>query len=132
MLDSINLYTKYFGGYFMTDNSNLTLYTACPDAYGCPVEATLAVIGGKWKGVILYHLMSGAKRFNEFRRLMPDITQRMLTLQLRELEKDGIIHREIFKEVPPKVEYSLTEFGRTLEPIIKLMRDWGEQYNLKK
>ncbi len=132
MLDSINLYTKYFGGYLMTDNSNLTLYTACPDAYGCPVEATLAVIGGKWKGVILYHLMSGTKRFNEFRRLMPDITQRMLTLQLRELEKDGIIHREIFKEVPPKVEYSLTEFGRTLEPIIKLMRDWGEQYNLKK
>ena len=116
----------------MTDNSNLTLYPACPDAYGCPVEATLAVIGGKWKGVILYHLMSGTKRFNEFRRLMPDITQRMLTLQLRELEKDGIIHREIFKEVPPKVEYSLTEFGRTLEPIIKLMRDWGEQYNLKK
>ena len=116
----------------MTDNSNLTLYTACPDAYGCPVEATLAVIGGKWKGVILYHLMSGTKRFNEFRRLMSDITQRMLTLQLRELEKDGIIHREIFKEVPPKVEYSLTEFGRTLEPIIKLMRDWGEQYNLKK
>lgn len=132
MLDSINLYTKYFGGYLMTDNSNLTLYTACPDAYGCPVEATLAVIGGKWKGVILYHLISGTKRFNEFRRLMPDITQRMLTLQLRELEKDGIIHREIFKEVPPKVEYSLTEFGRTLEPIIKLMRDWGEQYNLKK
>lgn len=132
MLDSINLYTKYFGGYFMTDNSNLTLYTACPDAYGCPVEATLAVIGGKWKGVILYHLISGTKRFNEFRRLMPDITQRMLTLQLRELEKDGIIHREIFKEVPPKVEYSLTEFGRTLEPIIKLMRDWGEQYNFKK
>lgn len=116
----------------MTDNSKLTLYTACPDAYGCPVEATLAVIGGKWKGVILYHLMSGTKRFNEFRRLMPDITQRMLTLQLRELEKDGIIHREIFKEVPPKVEYSLTEFGQTLEPIIKLMRDWGEQYNLKK
>lgn len=119
MLDSINLYTKYFGGYLMTDNSNLTLYTACPDAYGCPVEATLAVIGGKWKGVILYHLMSGTKRFNEFRRLMPDITQRMLTLQLRELEKDGIIHREIFKEVPPKVEYSLTEFGRTLVFYIK-------------
>ncbi len=116
----------------MTDSNQINPYSACPDAYGCPVEATLAVIGGKWKGVILYHLMSGTKRFNEFRRLMPDITQRMLTLQLRELEKDGIIHREIFKEVPPKVEYSLTEFGRTLEPIIKLMRDWGEQYNFKK
>lgn len=130
MFDSINFYTNYLGDIQMSD-SKLNLYTACPDAYGCPVEATLGVIGGKWKGVILYHLMSGTKRFNEFRRLMPDITQRMLTLQLRELEKDGIIHREIFKEVPPKVEYSLTEFGRTLEPIIKLMRDWGEQYNLK-
>jgi len=116
----------------MTDSNQINPYSACPDAYGCPVEATLAVIGGKWKGVILYHLMSGTKRFNEFRCLMPDITQRMLTLQLRELEKDGIIHREIFKEVPPKVEYSLTDFGRTLEPIINLMRDWGEQYNLKK
>ncbi|MDQ0859084.1 DNA-binding HxlR family transcriptional regulator [Bacillus sp. V2I10] len=60
---------------------------------------------------------------------MPDITQRMLTLQLRELEKDGVVHREIYKEVPPKVEYSLTEFGHTLEPIIMLMRDWGERYN---
>lgn len=93
------------------------------------MEATLEVIGGKWKGVILYHLISGTKRFNEFRRLMPDITQRMLTLQLRELEKDGIVHREIYREVPPKVEYSLTEFGHTLEPIIMLMRDWGERYN---
>ncbi|MGG4498391.1 winged helix-turn-helix transcriptional regulator [Brevibacillus reuszeri] len=104
-------------------------YSACPNAYGCPVEATLDVIGGKWKGVILYHLLSGTKRFNEFRGLMPDITQRMLTLQLRELEKDGIVHREIYREVPPKVEYSLTEFGLTLEPIIRLMRDWGERYN---
>ncbi|WP_340390677.1 helix-turn-helix domain-containing protein [Paenibacillus sp. FSL F4-0100] len=104
-------------------------YSACPNPYGCPVEATLEVIGGKWKGVILYHLLSGTKRFNEFRGLMPDITQRMLTLQLRELEKDGIVHREIYREVPPKVEYSLTEFGLTLEPIIMLMRDWGERYN---
>lgn len=104
-------------------------FSACPNPYGCPVETTLAVIGGKWKGIILYHLLSGAKRFNEFRRLMPDITQRMLTLQLRELEKDGVVHREIYKEVPPKVEYSLTGFGRTLEPIIMLMRDWGERYN---
>ncbi|WP_044482051.1 winged helix-turn-helix transcriptional regulator [Paenibacillus antibioticophila] len=104
-------------------------YSACPNPYGCPVEATLEVIGGKWKGVILYHLLSGTKRFNEFRRLMPDITQRMLTLQLRELEKDGLVHREIYREVPPKVEYSLTEFGLTLQPIIMLMRDWGERYN---
>ncbi|MFK7693126.1 winged helix-turn-helix transcriptional regulator [Paenibacillus sp. HJGM_3] len=104
-------------------------YPSCPDPRGCPVEATLEVIGGKWKGIILYHLLSETRRFNEFRRLMPDITQRMLTLQLRELENDGVIHREVYKEVPPRVEYSLTEFGHTLEPIINLMRDWGERYN---
>ncbi|CCF17044.1 hxlR-like helix-turn-helix family protein [Brevibacillus laterosporus GI-9] len=92
------------------------------------METTLDVIGGKWKGIILYHLIDGKKRFNEFRKLHPCITQRMLTLQLRELERDGIIHREVYKEVPPKVEYSLTEFGRTLEPIILLMKDWGENH----
>ncbi|WP_051286777.1 winged helix-turn-helix transcriptional regulator [Paenibacillus taiwanensis] len=94
---------------------------------GCPVELTLDVIGGKWKGVLLYHLIDGEKRFNEFRRICPNITQRMLTLQLRELEADGIIHREVYHQVPPKVEYSLTQLGRTLVPIILLMRDWGKQ-----
>jgi DNA-binding HxlR family transcriptional regulator len=92
------------------------------------VEATLDVIGGKWKGVLLFELLQGPKRFGELRRLMPAITQRMLTRQLRELENDGVIHREVFREVPPKVEYSLTEFGRSLEPILLLMRDWGNQY----
>ncbi|WP_420917372.1 winged helix-turn-helix transcriptional regulator [Priestia megaterium] len=72
--------------------------------------------------------MDGKKRFNEFRKLYPAITQRMLTLQLRELEKGGIVHREIYKEIPPKVEYSLTGFGRSLEPIILLMKDWGETH----
>ncbi|KOP75817.1 helix-turn-helix domain-containing protein [Priestia megaterium] len=99
-----------------------------PSKVGCPVETTLDVIGGKWKGIILYHLIDGKKRFNEFRKLYPAITQRMLTLQLRELEKDGIVHREIYKEIPPKVEYSLTEFGSSLEPIILLMKDWGETH----
>lgn len=98
------------------------------DTYPCPVELTVDVIGGKWKGLILYHLISGTKRFNELRRLLPKTTQRMLTLQLRELEKDGIIHREVYPEIPPKVEYSLTNFGETLKPIIFLMRDWGEVY----
>ncbi len=95
---------------------------------GCAVELTLDIIGGKWKGLILYHLLDGTKRFNELRRLMPSITQRMLTLQLRELEEDGIIHREVFNEVPPRVEYSLTEQGRAIGPILEQMELWGKNY----
>lgn len=76
--------------------------------FGCPVAKTVGVIGGKWKGVILYHLTTGPRRYNEIRRTLPNITQRMLTLQLRELERDGIVHREIYNENPPRVEYSLT------------------------
>lgn len=97
-----------------------------PNKEGCPVEFILDVIGGKWKGILLYHMIDGKKRFNEFRRICPSITQRMLTLQLRELEADGIVHREVYHQVPPKVEYSLTEFGRTLEPIVLQMKEWGE------
>jgi len=105
----------------------------CPDRNkeACPVEFTLDVIGGKWKGILIYHMIDGTKRFNEFRRICPAITQRMLTLQLRELEEDGVVNREVYHQVPPKVEYSLTEFGRTLTPIIKLMKDWGEVYKTK-
>ncbi|WP_454015555.1 winged helix-turn-helix transcriptional regulator [Bacillus sp. Marseille-Q7846] len=99
--------------------------------YSCPVEAMVEVIGGKWKGVILYHLLDGTKRFNELKRLKPNITQRMLTLQLRELEADGIIHREVYREVPPKVEYSLTELGESLRPMILLMMEWAS-HNMEK
>ncbi|MFW9086807.1 winged helix-turn-helix transcriptional regulator [Pseudomonas sp. P2758] len=95
------------------------------EAFACPVAFTVDVIGGKWKSLILFHLMSGTKRFNELRRLIPDITQRMLTLQLRELETDGVIHREIYREVPPKVEYSLTPLGNSLAPLVSAMREWG-------
>lgn len=97
----------------------------------CPVEATLDRIGGKWKGVVLFHLTQGKKRFNELRKLVPDITQRMLTLQLRQLEKDGLIKRKIYKQIPPKVEYSLSDLGETLIPILQLLETWGTKYVLK-
>lgn len=96
--------------------------------YVCPVEATADILGGRWKAVILFYLLDGPKRFNAIRRYLPEVTQRMLTRQLRELELDGIVHREIYKEIPPRVEYSLTEFGTSLGPIIVQMRDWGESY----
>lgn len=95
---------------------------------GCPVGVTLDVISGKWKGIILYQLLAGTKRYNELRRLQPAVTQRMLTLQLRELEQDGIVHREVYKQIPPRVDYSLTAFGKTLEPIIVAMKEWGERH----
>lgn len=98
---------------------------------GCPVEAALDVIGNKWKGIILYHLLGGLKRFSELKRLMPGISQRILTLQLRELEKDNIINRKVYPEVPPKVEYSLSELGLSLEPILIGLRDWGTQFIAK-
>lgn len=99
--------------------------------YGCPVEAALDVIGNKWKGIILFHLLSGLKRFNELKRLIPDVSQRVLTLQLRELEKDNVIKRKVYPQVPPKVEYSLSELGLSLEPVLVALREWGEQFMVK-
>ena len=97
--------------------------------YDCPVEATLDVIGGKWKVVILYHLThDGTHRFAVLRRKIPGVSERMLTQQLRELEDDGIVHREVYPEVPPKVEYSLTEYGKSLRPITEVMCEWGQRH----
>jgi DNA-binding HxlR family transcriptional regulator len=96
--------------------------------YGCPIEVALDVIGGKWKGMVLHRLMDGTARFNELRRLMPRVTQRMLTLQLRELERDGVIRRTVYPSVPPRVEYDLTGLGASLRPILDMMGDWGTQY----
>jgi len=95
---------------------------------GCPVEATLDLIDGKWKAVILYHLLDDTVRFNELRRRLSRITQRMLTRQLRELEADGLIHREIYAQVPMRVEYSLTMLGRSLEPVVRMLWTWGNDY----
>ncbi|MEO1041292.1 MAG: helix-turn-helix domain-containing protein [Pseudomonadota bacterium] len=98
----------------------------CSD--GCPVEAALELIGGKWKGVILFHLLDGTKRFNELQRLAGTVTQRMLTKQLRELEACKLVHRKVYAVVPPKVEYSLTPKGQTLEPILLQLKEWGQEY----
>ena len=97
-------------------------------SYGCAVEVTLAVMGGKWKPVILYQLLDGPRRFGELRKHFGGVSQRSLTLQLRELETDGIVHRQVFAEVPPRVEYSLTEYGRTLAPVLDAMKAWGQSF----
>ncbi len=91
----------------------------------CPVEATLDIMGGKWKGVILFRLIEGTKRFGELQRLLCKISQRTLTNQLRQLEADGLVHRKVYPEVPPKVEYSLTERGKSLSGIMQDMYAWG-------
>ncbi|RAR41121.1 helix-turn-helix domain-containing protein [Paenibacillus sp. MDMC362] len=99
--------------------------------YNIAVEATLEVIGGKWKCVILCHLTHGRKRTNELKRLMPQITQKMLTQQLRELEDDGVINRIIHNQVPPKVEYELSEYGMSLSGILDMLCAWGETHITK-
>lgn len=94
----------------------------------CPVAATLDLIGGKYKALILWYLSDGRRRFSELRKMIANATPKMLTQQLRELEAQHLIHREVFPVVPPKVEYSLTETGRSLMPILTAMRDWGADY----
>ena len=96
--------------------------------YNISVEATLEVMGGKWKCVILCHLTHGKKRTSELKRLMPNITQKMLTQQLRELENDEVINRIVYNQVPPKVEYELSEYGKSLEIILSALCTWGENH----
>lgn len=97
----------------------------------CNVEITLDLIGGKWKGIVLFHLLSGTKRFNELRKLIPSVTQRMLTNQLRELEQAKLISRTVYPVVPPKVEYELTKCGQSLEPILLALQRWGKEIGKK-
>jgi len=92
------------------------------------VQTTLKVLGGKWKLLILWHLKDNNRRYSELKRLIPEITEKMLIQQLRELEDDGLVHRNVFSEVPPKVEYSFTEYGRSLEPVLQTLCNWGEQH----
>lgn len=107
----------------MTEKKN------CNHPYGCAVEATLSVIGGRWKPVIIFQLLENdVRRFGELKKSIENITQRMLTNQLRELEKDKIIHRKVYAEVPPRVEYSLTDYGRSLGPVMLSMKEWGVKH----
>ena len=99
---------------------------------GCDVEATLSVIGGRWKPILVCHLLDGRKRFGELRRLTPNATERMITLQLRELEADGVISRHVYAEVPPRVEYEVTAFGQSLEAILVLMQEWGSAFKARR
>ena len=96
-------------------------------AQPCGVETTLSAIEGRWKPRILFQLLTGTKRFSELKRRLPGVTQRMLTLHLRELERDGLVHRKVYREVPPKVEYSLTAMGCSLEPLLRFMSEWGHE-----
>ncbi|MDB3267636.1 transcriptional regulator [Clostridioides difficile] len=100
----------------------------CLDGYSCPIEATLALIGGKYKTLILWHLKDTILRLNELKKLIPKATPKMLTQQLRELESDGLIIRVVYPVVPPKVEYSLSDFGKSIIPILDSMCDWGSDY----
>ena len=97
----------------------------CASNYHCPIEVTLELIGGKYKALILWHLIEKTLRFNEIRTLIPQATPKMLTQQLRLLEEDGLVHRKVYPIVPPKVEYSLTDFGKTIIPILDTMCNWG-------
>lgn len=97
----------------------------------CPVKLTASIIGGKWKPSLLFHLEGRTRRFCELQRLIPGLTKKMLTQHLRELERDGIVHRKVYAEVPPRVEYSLTRHGESLKPILKLMSAWGSRHRAR-
>ena len=102
-----------------------------PELPACPVETTLTLIGDKWKVLILRDLMSGTKRFGELKKSIGSVSQKVLTAQLRAMEQSGLVHRDVYAEVPPRVEYSLTELGRSLKPILDSMWAWGEEYKAK-
>lgn len=101
------------------------------DLPACPVETTLTLIGDKWKVLILRDLLPGTKRFGELKKSIGSVSQKVLTSQLRDMEESGLVNRQVYAEVPPRVEYSLTELGQSLKPILDSMKNWGEEYKAK-
>jgi DNA-binding HxlR family transcriptional regulator len=112
------------------EQGTLGRYGMSKEQIGCPVEITLTLLGNKWKVLILREIFTGTKRFGELSRGVPGISQKMLTQQLRQMEKDNLVHRKVYAEVPPRVEYSLTEIGRSLSPILDAMHKWGTKYRM--
>lgn len=110
------------------DEPSMTQKPTAREWPACPVETTISLIGDKWKVLILRELMGGTKRFGELQRGVGKVSQKVLTSQLRAMEADGLVHREVFAEVPPRVEYSLTPLGQSLKPVIEALRDWGEAF----
>lgn len=115
-------------GAAVTKSKNQQILESLP---ACPVETTLTLIGNKWEVLILRDLMDGTKRFGELRRSIGSISQKVLTSQLRQMEAAGLVHREVFAEVPPRVEYSLTPLGKSLKPVLDALRSWGENYKVQ-
>ena len=105
--------------------------TAKKELPACPVETTLTLIGDKWKVLIRRDLLPGKKRFGELKKSLGKVSQKVLTAQLRDMESNGLVSRKVYPEVPPRVEYSLTELGQSLKPILDAMQDWGEEYKAK-
>jgi len=103
--------------------------SAAPKERKCPIETVVLILGGKWKPLILWHLLDSSKRFSELSKLIPEATQKMLAQHLRELENDRLVTRTVYPTVPPKVEYELSEYGRTIIPVLQTMCDWGENHN---
>lgn len=119
----------FLGRYFLkSKRKGALMEKLCPNTLLCPVEATIQLIGGKYKAVILWHLMGETLRYSEIHKRMPRATDKMLAQQLRELERDGLVVRKVYPVVPPKTEYSLTEFGKSLAPILDAMCEWGKGY----
>lgn len=129
-LEAVTNETEVTAPALLVKPSRRTAY-ATSENFKCPVELAIRIIGGKWKPIILWHLREDKKRFGELKREISGITVKMLAQQLRELEQDGILARKMFYEVPPRVEYSLTDIGRSLEPVMNELCNWGTMYREK-